>query len=87
MPRILNVKDAAVTVGTLDKTVEHKPDLLEVTFATDDGTPHTIYAHRDGPFSEPEAAVAAWLLGKLHTGSEPVDDPDTPMPPAGPVMP
>lgn len=84
--RILNVKDNAVTVGVLDKNVNAYPELREVTYVGDDGTPHTVFAHKDGPFQSAEEIVQAHRDGTLHTEAEHPDQPDEPAPPAGPVF-
>lgn len=86
MARILSVKDSAVTVGVLDKDVHVEPDLIEVTYADHNGTPHTVFAHRNGPFETPDEIVQAHIDGTLHTEAEPVAQSDESPPPAGPVF-
>lgn len=66
MSTIVNVKQSGVTTGVLDKTLAVLEDLMSVTFTDLFGTPHTVYAHKDGPFKKPEDAVAAWENGTLH---------------------
>lgn len=93
MARILDTKTDGVTIGVLDKNVQFHPDLTAVTFADDAGTVHTVYAHKDGPFSSPEQIVEAWHDGTLHTGKgddAPVQEDQTSQqqqaPPAGQVF-
>lgn len=85
-PRILNVKDSAVTQGVLDKDVQVQPHLIEVTYADALGTPHTIFYHRDGEFDSPEAAVQAHMDGTLHDTDEKRAEDAQPAHPAGPVF-
>lgn len=81
--RILNTKAEAVTRGVLDKDVQVAHDLVEVTYVDDSNTPHTVFAHKDGPFSDPEAIVAAHRDGTLHVEPREVEPPDETRPPAG----
>jgi len=66
MTRIIEHKDAAVTLGVLDRTLDVHPDLQQVTFDDVHGTRHTVHAHRHGPFGSPEDIVQAWQDGTLH---------------------
>ena len=81
--RILAVKEHAVTRGVLDKDVGHREDEIEITFIGNDGVPHTIFAHRDGPYADPRAAIQAWEDGELHAEPHPVEPPGEPLPPQG----
>jgi hypothetical protein len=84
--RIISAKDAAVTVGVLDKDVAHRPDLVEVTYVDDAGQPHTVYGNKEGPFTTPEEIAQAHIDGVLHTEPSSQPEPETPTPPAGPVV-
>lgn len=66
MAKIIEHKDAAVTLGVLDRTLDVHPDLQQVTFDDVFGTRHTVHAHRDGPFGSPDDIVQAWSEGTLH---------------------
>lgn len=83
--RILHTKDDSVTRGVLDKDVHVEHDLREVTYVDHNGTPHTVFAHREGPFQTPESIVEAHQNGTLHTHRENPDVPLEPPPPAGVV--
>lgn len=86
MARILNVKNAGVTLGVHDKDLVLAQDLIEVTFEDSIGVPHTVYAHRDGPFRTPEDVVHAWEQHELHIEPEHVEKSAQPAPPAGGVF-
>lgn len=64
--RILNVKDDAVTRGVLDKDLHTVGHVVEVTYEDVLGVPHTVYAHKDGPFKSPEDIANAHAEGRLH---------------------
>lgn len=64
--RILNVKQGGVTRGVLDKGVQLLEHLTEVTFEDYLGTPHTVFAHSNGPFQTAEEIADAWLDHSLH---------------------
>lgn len=81
--RILNVKDTAVTRGVLDKSVDVCHDLVEVTYVDDSNTPHTVFAHKEGPFDTPESIVEAHRNGTLHLDPNEVEPPAEPVPPQG----
>lgn len=66
MAKIIEHKEAAVTLGVLDRTLDVHPDLQQVTFEDVLGTRHTVHAHREGPFKSPEDIVQAWHDGVLH---------------------
>ena len=84
--RILNVKDDAVTQGVLDKNVGVHPHLTEVTYVDDNGTPHTVFAHKEGPFGSPEEIAQAHRDGTLHDQPQEQEQPEQAAPPAGPVF-
>ena len=75
MPRIVNTQTDGVALGVIDKNPTFHPELVGVTFEDDAGTPHTVYAHREGPFQSPEDIVKAWQNGTLHTDKESHDTP------------
>lgn len=83
MYRVLAYKDNSVSQGVLDKTFEAKPDLVEVTYVDHNNTPHTVYAHKDGPFKGQDAIVQAHQNGTLHPEREPQPEPEEPRPPQG----
>lgn len=64
--RVVNVKENGVSRGVLDKDFHPEPDLHEVTFVDYAGTPHTVFVHKDGPYADPDDAVAAFHTGELH---------------------
>lgn len=64
--KILKHQTKAVTLGVIDHDFRVEPDLQSVTFADHNGTPHTVYSHKDGPFSSPEAILSAHFNGHLH---------------------
>lgn len=55
-----------VTLGVLDRTLQLHPELQSVTFTDQNGTAHTVNAHKEGPFTSPEDIVKAWEGGVLH---------------------
>jgi hypothetical protein len=67
MPTIVEHKPHNVTIGVLDKSLKLFEDLQSVTFRDIFGTPHTVYAHVNGPFQTAEQIVAAHADGILHT--------------------
>lgn len=73
MARILSTKDRGVTVGVVDKGLRLAEDYREVTFEDFQGTPHTVYAHVNGPWQSPEDIVAAWYAHELHADPVPHD--------------
>jgi hypothetical protein len=82
--RILNVKTQGVTVGAIGHDLRLAEELIEVTFSDFQGTPHTVQVHRDGPFSDPHAAVQAWLDGTIHPNVTTTDaDQPAPAPASG----
>jgi hypothetical protein len=81
--RILNVKEAGVTRGVLSLNPELLTDHTEITFADHNGTPHTIFVHKNGPFTDPQAAVEAWENGTLHGDADEVEVVRDPLSPAG----
>lgn len=83
MARVLNVKTSGVTRGVYDKDLTLAQDLTEVTFEDELGTPHTVYAHREGPFKTPEQIIEAWGNHTLHDLPEETPEPSEPPPPAG----
>lgn len=85
MARILAIKDQAVTRGVLDKDVTHEAELIEITFLEGGTTPHTIFVHRDGPFTDPQRAVQAWQDGELHQEPNELEPRVAPLPPQGEV--
>lgn len=64
--RILNVKDSGVTRGVISRDAEIVADLVEVTFEDALGIPHTVFAHKNGPFQDAEAIIKAWEQHELH---------------------
>lgn len=72
--RITEHKTTGVTLGVLDKGIELMEDLVSVTFYDYNNTPHTVFAHRDGPFKTPEDIVSAWYQHTLHTNPAEHDD-------------
>lgn len=85
--RILDVKTEAVTRGVLDKKVSVQSDHYELTFVDHNGTPHTVFPHKNGPFANPDDAVTAWLNGTLHGEADEQPERETPLPPAGEIVP
>lgn len=63
---ITNTKDNAVTLGVMDQNLRVEPDLQQVTFTDHNDTPHTVHAHKNGPFGDAEGIVKAWADGTLH---------------------
>ncbi|SRR6266700_2766560 len=55
-----------VTVGVIDKNPELKTELRGVTFQDIFGAVHTVYHHKDGPFKDAAAVIAAFEAGVLH---------------------
>lgn len=66
MARITATNDEYVTLGVTDKDLRPHTDLRSVTFTDHNGTPHTVHAHKDGPFGTPDEIVNAWEQGALH---------------------
>lgn len=67
MTKIIDIKRDAVTLGVVDRSLQIAPDLVQVTYADNNGTPHTVYSHKEGPFTSPQDVVLAHLQGTLHT--------------------
>lgn len=56
-----------VTLGVIDKNPQLKAELHGVTFSDVFGGIHTVFAHKDGPFANPDDVIKAFEDGVLHT--------------------
>lgn len=64
--RVTATRDQGVTQGVIGRDVTVEPELREVTFVDYNGVPHTVYAHKEGPFETPDDIMAAYYSGELH---------------------
>lgn len=64
--RIVTHNEDYVTLGVVDRSLQVHPELQSVTFTDHNGTAHTVHAHKQGPFTTPDAIVQAWDDGVLH---------------------
>lgn len=75
--RVLRTNDQGVSRGVINADLHAEPDLREVTFMDYQGTPHTVFVHKDGPFKSEADVLRGWATGELHDRpTETADAPD-----------